>query len=229
MRTASLLGLLQLADGLCPVGGFAHSFGLETYAQAGLLPDRAALEALIAAHLEGSAGPSDAVAVALAGRLASAGTLDAICELDARLDATKCVAEWREASRQMGRQAARLASAFTDDSLVHELARRVAARATPGHHAVVFGTVAGGRGAEPEAAAAAYLHSTAALLVNAALRLAPIGQLDGQRVLAEMHSRIVRLAAVAATADLDDLWSFTPALELAGWRHARLDLRLFRS
>ena len=33
------------------------------------------------------------------------------CELDGRLDATKCVAEWRDASRQMGRQAAGMAVA----------------------------------------------------------------------------------------------------------------------
>ena len=77
--------------------------------------------------------------------------------------------------------------------------------------------------------AAAYLHSAAALLVSAALRLAPIGQLDGQRALAAVRPRIARLAAAAAVAGADDLWSFSPGLELAGWRHAGLDMRLFRS
>jgi urease accessory protein len=229
MRTASLLGLLQLADGLCPVGGFAHSFGLETYTQAGRVGDRAGLDAFLAAHLEGSAGPADAVAAALAARHGARGELGPFLELDARLDATKCVEEWRDASRQMGRQAARIAAPLADAGPVREMTRLVEARGTPGHHAVVFGTVTGHWGAEPEAVAAAYLHSTAALLVSAALRLAPIGQLDGQRVLAAARPRIARLAAAAATAGPDDLWSFTPGLELAGWRHARLDMRLFRS
>lgn len=229
MQTASLLGLLQLADGLCPVGGFAHSSGLETYAQAGRIPDRAGLEALLTAHLEGSAGPTDAVAAALAARHGLRGELDPVLELDARLDASKCVAEWRDASRQMGGQTARVAAALTDDGFVGNLARAVAARETAGHHAIVFGAVTGRGGAEPEAVAAAYLHATAVLLVNAALRLAPIGQLDGQRVLAAARPRIVRLAAAAAAAGAEDLWSFTPGLELAGWRHARLEMRLFRS
>jgi urease accessory protein len=229
MRTDSLLGLLQLADGLCPVGGFAHSFGLETYAQAGALTDRRSLEALLAAHLEGSAGPADGAAAALAARHGLDGELDLVREIDARLDAGKCVAAWRDASRQMGGQAARIVAATNDDAFVADLARTIAAGETAGHHAVVFGAVVGRGGAEPEAVAAAYLHATAALLVSAAIRLAPIGQLDGQRALAAMRPRIARLAAEAAEAGLDDLWSFAPGLELAGWNHGGLEMRLFRS
>jgi urease accessory protein len=89
--------------------------------------------------------------------------------------------------------------------------------------------VTGREGAEPETVAVAYLHGTTALLVNAAIRLAPIGQLDGQRALAAMRPRIARLAGAAAEAGIDDLWSFAPGLELAGWRHASLEMRLFRS
>jgi len=48
-------------------------------------------------------------------------------------------------------------------------------------------------------------------------------------VLAAMRGRIERLAAAAATATADDLWSFNPALEIAGIRHATLEMRLFRS
>ena len=44
-----------------------------------------------------------------------------------------------------------------------------------------------------------------------------------------MRPRIHRLALEAARARPEDMWGFTPGLELAGWEHARLDLRLFRS
>ena len=39
-RDPALLTLLQFADGLFPAGGFAHSFGLETYVQDGRVRDR---------------------------------------------------------------------------------------------------------------------------------------------------------------------------------------------
>src|SRR2546423_7610782 len=126
MTLHTLLALLQVGDGLFPAGGFAHSFGLEPYAQEGRVSDRAGLEAFVTAHLEGAAGPGDAVAAAVATRLAAAGDLAAWCALDARLDAMKAVPEFRAASRQMGRQTARVAAALADDALLARVVRAIA-------------------------------------------------------------------------------------------------------
>ena len=225
----ALLTLLQFSDGLFPAGGFAHSFGLETYVQDGRVRDRHDLEMFVAAHLDGSAGPADAAAAAIAVGVARRDDSDEWFALDARLDAMKTVPEFRAASRQMGRQALRVAAGLGDDPFLGRLARAVEDDRAAAHHATVFGAAVGRGGVEPERAAAAYLYSTAALLVGAGLRLIALGQLDGQRVLAAMRGRIERLAAAAATATVDDLWSFNPALELAGIRHAALDMRVFRS
>ena len=229
MSELRLLALLQLSDGLFPAGAFAHSLGLETYAQSGLVKDRAGLEAFVRAHLDGSAGPSDAVAVALASRCAARGDLTACLEIDARIDAMRVVPEFRAASRQMGRQTVRATAAWGDDPWLESLASGIDAGSTPGHHAVVFGAAAGRVGVTAETAAAAFLYATASMLVNAALRLLPMGQLDAQRVLAGCRGLIADLAACAAEATLDDMWSFTPGLELAGFEHAELERRLFRS
>lgn len=225
----ALVALLQLSDGLFPAGGFAHSFGLETYVQDGLVSDRAGLEAFVVAQLEGSAGPADAVATAAAVRCAVAGDLAGWMALDARLEAMKTVPETRAASRQMGRQTLRVAVATSGDAALSEIARTVDEDLAAGHHATVLGAVLGCAGVEPGAAAAVLLYSTATLLVGAGLRLIALGQLDGQRVLTAMRPRIARLAAAAAAATPEDMWSFTPGIELAAIRHAMLDTRLFRS
>lgn len=226
--TEPLLAVLQFADGLFPSGGFAHSLGLETYTQTGAVRDAAGVAAFVRAQLEGSAGPADAVAAACAGRSARAGDLAGCVDVDRRLDAMKWVPEFRAASLQMGRQTARVAEA-TGDAFMGAMARAIDDAGTPGHHAVVFGAALGRHHAEPETVAAAYLHSTAALLVNAALRLVAVGQLEGQRLLASLRPLIARLAHEAAVAEPDGMWSFTPALEIAGVRHAELDARMFRS
>jgi len=229
MTDPAFLALLQFADGLFPAGGFAHSFGLETYAQEGRVRDRVGLEEFVRAHLEGSAGPCDAVAVAHAARGAAAGEVAGLIALDEKLDAMKCVPEFRAASRQMGRQTLRVATGLGDDPIVGDLARLVEDGLAPGHHAVALGTALGRSGVDAERAAAAYLYSTGALLVGAGLRLIALGQVDGQRVLAAVRPLVARLAADAAVARVEDMWSFTPGLELAGLRHAALDMRLFRS
>ncbi|HEU5323031.1 MAG TPA: urease accessory UreF family protein [Methylomirabilota bacterium] len=228
--TDAVLALLQFGDGLFPAGGFAHSLGLETYAQERRVTDAAGLQALVVAHLEACAGPADAPAAALAAARAAAGDVEGCVAVDARLDAMKCVPEFRAASRQMGRQTLRVAAALGDDAVLAALARAVESGRAPGHHPVAFGAAVGRAGAGPEQAAAALLYSTAALLTGAGLRLLALGQLDAQRVLAAVRPRIARLAAAAARATTaDDLWSFAPGLELAGLRHASLEARLFRS
>jgi urease accessory protein len=80
-----------------------------------------------------------------------------------------------------------------------------------------------------KAAAMAYLYSTTALLVGAALRLLPLGQLSGQRLLWSTVPLIERLAQEAEDKGPADLWSFAPGIEIAGMRHAQLEARLFRS
>lgn len=225
----ALLTLLQLTDGLFPAGGFAHSMGLETYVQNGRVHDVTGLEAFITAHLEGSAGPSDAVAASVASRLAVSGDVDACLALDARVDAMKPVPELRAASRQMGRQTLRAVRAFAADPVLDALGRCAEEGQTPAHHAVAFGVAAGRAGVDPERVALGFLYSTAALLVGAGVRLLTLGQVAGQAVLARTRPRIARLAAAAASATAEDMWSFTPALEIAAARHASLDARLFRS
>src|SRR5262249_40172939 len=162
---------------------------------------------------EGSAGPADAAAAAIAVGSARRDDLSAWLALDARLDAMKTVPEVRAASRQMGRQALRLAPRLGAHPFLARPGRAAHGARTAAHHATVFGAAVGRGGAEPERAAAAYLYSTAALLVGAGLRLIALGQLDGQRVLAALRGRIERLATAAATATADGLWSFNPALE----------------
>jgi len=223
------LSLLQFTDGLFPAGAYAHSLGLESCVQSGEVRDAEGVEAFLRAYLEGCAGPTDAVASLCAQRAATNENLASCLALDEMLDAMKAPAELRDASRQMGRQTLRVATHLPCHPLLEEFGKAVADGITPGHHAIVFGMTGGILGWDALEMTSAFLYSTSAALVGAALRLLPLGQLSGQRILCNVRPLIATLAQEAQDKREADMWSFAPAIEIASMRHTTLDARLFRS
>jgi urease accessory protein len=223
------LSLLQFTDGLFPAGAYAHSFGLEACVQAGGVRDAAGVEAFLRAYLEGCAGPTDAVALVCARRAAANDDLASCLALDEMLDAMKSPSELRDASRQMGRQTLRVATHLPCHPMLENFAKAVAGEITFGHHSIVFGTIGGILGWDALEMTGAYLYSTSAALIGASLRLLPLGQLAGQRIVWNVKPLIATLAEEAQDKHEADMWSFAPALEIASMRHALLDARLFRS
>jgi urease accessory protein len=223
------VSLLQFADALFPIGGYAHSFGLEYYVETGRIKGPPEVQEFLLSHLHGRAGPCDAVAAAVAGRLARQRDLEGCMALDLDMDVRSHVNESREASRQMGHQTARVAAALTNDPFMTAYLESVESNETPGHHPVSFGISGGIIGWDPEQAAAAFLFSTASQIVGAATRLVPIGQLEAQKILWAVGPLIAGLARETLGKEQGEIWSFSPGLEVAGMRHARLDQRLFRS
>ena len=225
----NFLSLLQFSDGLFPAGAYAHSFGLESYVQSGGVSSAEGVEHFLRAYLSGSVAPTDLVGLLCARRAAKVGDFASCLALDETLDAMKIASELRDASRQMGRQTLRAANHLANHALLAEFGRAVAADLTPCHHSVVFGMFGAAMLWPGPEMASAYLYSTSAALVGAALRLMPLGQLAGQRILWNLAPLIARLAEEAQEKNQEDMWSFAPALEIAGMRHATLDARLFRS
>jgi urease accessory protein len=223
------LSLLQFTDGLFPAGAYAHSFGLESCVQAGEVRDAGGVEAFLRAYLEGCAGATDAVALVCARRGAANENLASCLALDEMLDAMKAPSELRDASRQMGRQTLRVATHLPCHPLLVKFGKAVAAEITPGHHSIVFGMIGGILGWDALEMTSAYLYSASAALVGAALRLLPLGQLAGQRIVWNVGPLIATVAEEAQDKHETDMWSFAPALEIASIRHALLDARLFRS
>lgn len=214
--TSSLLRLFQLCDSAFPTGAYAFSDGLETYTQAGLVATPAQLYEILAAQLAHGWGTLDLPACALAwSAYPESGRL---LELDEHLSALKVVEGVRGSSLRVGATLARTAR-----TLWPELG------GLPCHQAAVFGAVARALEIPRREAVAGLASSWLTSKVTASTRLFRLGGLEAQQVLAGLHPLAAAAVEQALAAGLDDLCSFTPALDLAARRQSELSLRLFQS
>jgi len=94
---------------------------------------------------------------------------------------------------------------------------------------VAVGAAAGAHGIAIETTTLAFLQAFAANLVSAAVRLVPLGQTAGLRVLAALEPAIIAVAAETCFAPLDDLGGACFRADIASMRHETQYTRLFRS
>lgn len=226
-----LWSLLQISDQFFPTGGFAFSHALEAYVAAGIVHDRASCQAWISNLCWQSLGPGDLVCGAEAHRLAERGaeSLPELLTLDAWLAAAKIARELRQESQATGQAFLRAAMALEPAPLVQALWTQVQRGATSGQHAVVFGCVAQTLGLALEPTLLAYLYSVLTGLVAAAVRLIPLGQSDGQRLLHDLAPMSQAVIAQYQGQRPETVWSATLALDIRSMQHERQYSRLFRS
>lgn len=217
MTEAATAGRARLAAWFSPaypVGGFAYSHGIETAVSDGLVHDPDSLRAWIATILRQGAGRSDAILLAQTCR--DPGDGDAVA-LSAALQPS---AERRLESRAQG-------AAFAAVTAAAWPAPGLDGAAVP--HPVAVGRAAAAHGLPLDAVLHHYLQAMAANLVSAGVRLIPIGQTDGQRVLAALIETIAAVAGEAADASPETIGGFALRADIASMRHETLYTRLFRS
>jgi len=207
-----LLSLVQWLSPAFPTGAFAYSHGMEWAIVQGELPDRAALQRWLEATLRFGAGWQDAVLLAQALQPgADHAGLDAIAR------ALAPSAERLAETLEQGTAFALGVAAVTGRELVPRcLPVALGEAAAPLHLAV-------------EQVVALSLHAFAANLVSVAVRFVPLGQSDGQAVLAALHPLIGELALAAAGATIDDIRTSALRSDLGAMQHETMDVRIYRT
>lgn len=102
--SAALFNLLHLSDPNLPVGGYAHSAGLETFVQQGIVHDAITAENFVREMLGSNTRYTDAAFASLAFDAFINNDYPIILQLDQECHAVKVPQEMRQASVKNGQQ-----------------------------------------------------------------------------------------------------------------------------
>ena len=218
-----LVRLLQLASPTLPVGAYSYSQGLESAVASGTVCDERSAAAWIDDALTLAItrfeGPMLMRMLAAAERREA----EALQRLNTVFLASRETAELRAETVQMGRSLCRLLAELESTRALVPLLDPLREPAYP----CAWACAAVAFELPHDEAYAGYLWSWAENQVMAAIKLVPLGQSAGQRMLAQLALRITSLAA----ADCGDEMpvNFAPGLAIASSMHESQYSRLFRS
>lgn len=212
--------LLQLSSAALPVGAFTYSEGLEHLVESKIIqkPDDLAgwlIDSLCYGAIR--------VDVAIVKRVFDARKNDDISGQhywDAWISASRESEELREQSWTMGRSLWRIAMSVHNAALSEKPLANFTA---------VYAVVTAQWGIPLHAAIVAYLHSWLNNSITAGVKLIPIGQMSGQKILWQLQDRLEEVALYAQTVTDDELYMWSTGHSLASMNHESQYSRLFRS
>lgn len=226
LSLTALPRLLQLTSTMLPVGAYSYSQGLEYAIEAGMVRDAETAAAWITDVLSVSISRFEAPLMA---RMHAAWQHENVAQAlqwNEFFIASRETAELRGETMQMGYSLLRLLEQL-DDMPAAQLAvlREQKEVAFP----CVYALAAVAWHIPQAAAVHAYLWSWLENQVSAAMKTVPLGQVAGQRMMANLGRQLPAFAEKALQLEDDELSNFSPMLAIVSSRHETQYSRLFRS
>jgi urease accessory protein len=228
------LDALHLASASLPIGGFAYSQGLEQACHLGNVHDAVSAQTWIEDYLLLVLSRQEMPWWIAVYRASLQRDWSAVRDATNTLCALRETAELRLESRQMGHAFVRLydqwlghgndACAADSGTLPSELALLLQADYTAAH-----AVLCSARQMPITSAMTAWLWSWLDNQVLAAVKLVPLGQRDGQRVLHEIKPKISEAVEIAMATPTSNAGSAPIGLVMASTQHETQYARLFRS
>ena len=222
--------LLQVNDALFPIGGYSHSYGLETYIQKGIVHDEDSAEEFIHKRLEYNFLYNEFLAVRLGWEYAVRGDLTAISRLEEIMEAGKIPRETREASRKLGSRFIKTLSALEiprENRVFEEY--REARKGKSVHHAVAYGVFCWAAGITREEALEHFLYAQTSAMVTNCVKTIPLSQSSGQKLLSGCYPLLQKLTREVKELGEEWLGLSSPGFDLRCMQHEGLYSRIYMS
>lgn len=209
-----------------PVGAFSYSHGLEWAIEDGTVTSAATLEAWVVDVLMHGAGRSDAIIFAHAHDAISDEA--ALCDVAELAAALVPGAERRLETLAQGRAFLIAVRAAWPNAALERAAAAIEGDEGPAY-AVAVAVAAAAHGVPRRPAAHAYLHAFAANIVSAGLRAVPLGQTDGQKIIARLAPVVAGVVDGVEGLPLEAVGGAAFRADIASMKHETQYTRLFRS
>jgi len=222
----SLARLLRLASPALPVGAFSYSQGLEWAVEEGGVTDVTTAGRWIGDAMRLAVGRCEAPCWLRLHGAWTGGDREQLDKWNTFFLATRESSELRAETIHMGRALREMM--LRSNEFPSELMSMLSAVEEPSYP-LAFAAAVSAWQIEPRSALTAYLWSWAENQVIAAMKLVPLGQTDGQRLLAALTEEMpATLDAIFACED-DDVGTLAHGLAIASAQHESQYTRLFRS
>ena len=219
----ALLRLMQLVSPALPVGAYAYSHGLEWAVGAGWVTDEAAVERWIVGLLSGVWARVDVPVLLRLREALEAGAAGAVQPWAEWLMASRESAELQAEDRAMGQSLARLLADLGIAEAAPWATAPACAMPLPWALASLHFCIA------PLSSAAGLLWTYVEHQVSAAVKLVPLGQTAGQRLLGRLGEQVPAAVARGMALPDDEIGAAAPGLAVASAQHETQYSRLFRS
>lgn len=229
MDNSSLLSLLQLSDPTLPIGGFAHSNGLETYVQNGMVYNLATAREFVTEMLANNLQYTDAAFVSLAFDATENNDLEKLQQLDDECSAVKLPREIRQASQKLGIRLVKILEPLCSSSISLEYTNLVKTQHAPGNYAIAFGMYSSILLIPKESALTGFYYNAAVGMITNSVKLIPLGQQDGQQLLFSLQPLLQQLVKNSLHPDPELTGLCCTGFDIRSMQHEQLYSRLYMS
>lgn len=222
--------LLQVNDALFPIGGYSHSYGLETYIQNGTLLTAEDAKKYLNNKLKYSILYTDLLGVRLAYDYAKEGQLNKLVELNQVSEASKLPAEIREASLKMGSRFYKTIEGLDipyESDVLHQFIEKIGQKKI--HHACLYGIFCASVGLNELDCLSHYLYAQTSAVVTTCVKSIPLSQTDGQKILASSFALLDQMLEEVMTLDVCMYGCSAPAFDIRSMQHECLYSRIYMS